>query len=79
MDMTDPMIITEFHDTKICVLAPDDKFENCPEGSYAIIEDSGFYVTMLVIGNNAWTIHSNPVATLEDALDIIADRRQIFV
>ncbi|MGK2889248.1 MAG: hypothetical protein ACSLEN_09385 [Candidatus Malihini olakiniferum] len=61
------------------MLAPNDKFENCPEGFYAIIEDLGFYVTKIVIDNGALTIHSNPVQTLENALDIIADHRCIFV
>ncbi|MBG6241341.1 MAG: hypothetical protein EKE20_05000 [Candidatus Symbiopectobacterium sp. Dall1.0] len=73
------MKITEFNGTRICVLADNDKLTQCPQGSYAVIEDSGFYVSLLVMGNEALTIHHDPVFTLEDALDIIAERRGLFV
>lgn len=73
------MKITAFNDTTICVLAANDVLRDCPEGSYAVIEDAGYYIVMLVMGNDAWTIHPDPVLTLEDALDIIAKRRGIFV
>ncbi|WP_264642470.1 hypothetical protein [Candidatus Symbiopectobacterium sp. NZEC127] len=79
MDMTLPMKITEFNGTRICVLADNDKLTQCPEGSYAVIEDSGFYVSLLVIGSEAWTIHPDLLPTLEDALDLIAERRGLFV
>ncbi|WP_264628154.1 hypothetical protein [Candidatus Symbiopectobacterium sp. NZEC135] len=44
-----------------------------------MIEDSGFYVVLLVTGNDAWTIHPDLVFTLEDALDIIAERRGLLL
>ena len=73
------MNITEFNGTTICVLAAKDKLSDCPEGSYAVIEDSDFYVVMLVIGNDGWTIHPNLLPTLEDAFDLIAERRELLV
>lgn len=47
------MRIVNYCGTTICVLADDDKLAHCPEGSYAVIDDSGFYVVMLVMGNEA--------------------------
>ncbi|MCW2484996.1 hypothetical protein J5069_03700 [Candidatus Symbiopectobacterium sp. NZEC127] len=73
------MKITEFNGTRICVLADNDKLTQCPECSYAVIEDSGFYVSLFVIGGEAWTIHRDLLSTLEDALDLIAERRGLFV
>ncbi|MCW2474106.1 hypothetical protein [Candidatus Symbiopectobacterium sp. NZEC151] len=73
------MIKTDFQGTTICVLASNDKLILCPEGFYAVIEDSGFYVVLLVTGNDAWTIHPDLVFTLEDALDIIAERRGLLL
>ncbi|WP_438812605.1 hypothetical protein [Symbiopectobacterium sp.] len=43
-----------------------------------MIEDSTFYAVLLAMGSNAWVIHPTPVFTLEDALDIIADRLGLF-
>ncbi|WP_232487470.1 hypothetical protein [Pectobacterium parmentieri] len=44
------MIKTDYQGTTICVLDENDKLADCPEGSYAVIEDSGFYVVLLVMG-----------------------------
>ncbi len=79
MGMMLPMKITEFNGTRICGLADNDKLIQCPECSYAVIEDSGFYVSLFVIGGEAWTIHRDLLSTLEDALDLIAERRGPFV
>lgn len=62
------MNITEFNGTKICLLDDSDKATDCPCGSYAVIEDSGFDIVVLVMGDDFWAIHSDPVFTLEDAL-----------
>lgn len=78
MDMTPPMKITEFNGTRICVLADNDKLTQCPEGPYSVIEDSGCYVALLVMGNEEWVIHPDLSPTLEDALDLIAERRRLI-
>ncbi|WP_236840207.1 hypothetical protein [Brenneria goodwinii] len=49
-----------------------------PVGSYAVIEDSGFYIVVHVGEKDAPAIHIDPVSTLEDALDIIAGRLSFF-
>lgn len=64
----------DYHGTTICVLDDNDMLTDCPVGSYAVIEDSGFYVVVLIEEKSAPTIHTDPVPTLEDALDIIAER-----
>ncbi|MEC5321141.1 hypothetical protein VSX61_19735 [Brenneria populi subsp. brevivirga] len=56
----------------ICILGNDDALTECPVSSYAVIEDSGFYVAVRVGENDAPAIHTDPVSTLEDALGIIS-------
>ncbi|GLY59269.1 hypothetical protein Pcaca05_01270 [Pectobacterium carotovorum subsp. carotovorum] len=51
---------------------------DCPAGSYAVIEDSGFYVAVHVGKTDAPAIHTDPVETLECALDIIAKQLSFF-
>ncbi|MCL6328510.1 hypothetical protein EXT51_03205 [Pectobacterium carotovorum subsp. carotovorum] len=63
----------DYHGTTICVLDDNDMLTDCPLGSYAVIEDSGFYVAVRIGETDASAIHIDPVSTLEDALDIIAD------
>ncbi|MEI7252095.1 hypothetical protein [Pectobacterium versatile] len=36
-----------YNGTIICVLDDSDMLTDCPLGSYAVIEDSGFYVAVL--------------------------------
>lgn len=66
------------HGTTICVLDDNDMLPNVPVGAYAVIEDSGFYVAVHVNENYAPAIHTDPAPTLEDALDIIAERKSFF-
>ncbi|AUH00841.1 hypothetical protein CWC46_14105 [Prodigiosinella confusarubida] len=68
----------DYHGTTICVLDDNDMLTDCPIGSYAVIEDSGFYVAVRVDEKDAPTIHTDPVPTLEDALDIIAEQHAFF-
>ncbi|WP_233963550.1 hypothetical protein [Pectobacterium versatile] len=63
----------DYHGTRICILYDNDMLTACPVGSYAVIEDSGFYVAVRIGEKEAPAIHIDPVPTLEDALDIIAD------
>nr|WP_113865022.1 hypothetical protein [Brenneria salicis]NMN90989.1 hypothetical protein [Brenneria salicis ATCC 15712 = DSM 30166]RBP66483.1 hypothetical protein DES54_10310 [Brenneria salicis ATCC 15712 = DSM 30166]RLM32062.1 hypothetical protein BHG07_02940 [Brenneria salicis ATCC 15712 = DSM 30166] len=66
------MKTTYYHGTTICILDDNDMLTACPVGSYAVIEDSGFYVAVRVGETEAPAIHTDPVETLEEALDIIA-------
>ncbi|MBQ4781228.1 hypothetical protein F9U38_11990 [Pectobacterium versatile] len=68
----------DYHGTTICILDDRDMLTDCPVGSYAVIEDSGFYVAVRVGETDAPAIHIDPVPTLEDALDIIAGRLSFF-
>ncbi|MBQ4775249.1 hypothetical protein [Pectobacterium versatile] len=68
----------DYHGTTICVLDDSDMLTDCPVGSYAVIEDSGFYVAVRVGGSDAPAIHTDPVETLESALDIIAEQLSFF-
>lgn len=72
------MRVIDYHGTTICVLNENDMLTECPAGSYAVIEDSGFYVVVRVEEKEAPAIHIDPVPTLEDALDIIAGRLSFF-
>ncbi len=67
-----------YNGTTICVLEDSDMLTDCPVGSYAVIEDSGFYVAVRVGESDAPAIHIDPEPTLEDALDIIAGRLSFF-
>lgn len=67
-----------YNGTTICVLNDSDMLTDCPLGSYAVIEDIGFYVAVRVGETDAPAIHIDPVPTLEDALDIIAGRLSFF-
>lgn len=67
-----------YNGTTICVLDDNDMLTDCPINSYAIIEDSGHYVAVHVEKDVAPAIHTDPVDTLEDALDIIAERCDWF-
>ncbi|MFJ5376908.1 hypothetical protein ACIPSX_06065 [Pectobacterium sp. CHL-2024] len=51
---------------------------DCPIGAYAVIEDSGFYVAVHVGETDAPAIYTDPVETLESALDIIAEQLSFF-
>ncbi|MBL0906718.1 hypothetical protein [Pectobacterium carotovorum] len=64
----------DYHGTTICVLDEHDMLTSYPIGAYAVIEDSGFYVTIHVGETDAPAIHTDPVETLESALDIIAEQ-----
>ncbi|MDY4387911.1 hypothetical protein [Pectobacterium aroidearum] len=68
----------DYQGTTICILDDGDMLTACPLGSYAVIEDSGFYVAVRVGDTDAPAIHIDPVPTLEDALDIIAGRLSFF-
>ncbi|MFP9227625.1 hypothetical protein A0E43_00530 [Pectobacterium cacticida] len=68
----------DYNGTTICVLDNSDMLTDCPIGSYAVIEDSGFYVAVRVGDTDAPAIHIDPVPTLEDALDIIARELSFF-
>ncbi|MCL6399142.1 hypothetical protein EXT62_19975 [Pectobacterium carotovorum subsp. carotovorum] len=68
----------DYHGTTICILDDRDMLTDCPINSYAVIEDSGFYVAVRVGETDAPAIHIDPVPTLEDALDIIAGRLSFF-
>ncbi|MCU1787771.1 hypothetical protein CUU54_02720 [Pectobacterium polaris] len=68
----------DYHGTTVYVLDDNDMLTDCPVNSYAVIEDSGFYVAVRVGGSDAPAIHIDPVPTLEDALDIIAGRLSFF-
>ncbi|WP_233956223.1 MULTISPECIES: hypothetical protein [Pectobacterium] len=68
----------DYHGTTICVLEEHDMLTDCPIGAYAVIEDSGFYVAVHVEESNAPAIHTDPVETLESALDIIAEQLSFF-
>ncbi|WP_165708347.1 hypothetical protein [Pectobacterium polaris] len=68
----------DYHGTTICILNDSDMLTDCPVNSYAVIEDSGFYVAVRVGGSDAPAIHIDPVPTLEDALDVIAGRLSFF-
>ncbi|QCR04467.1 hypothetical protein EH206_09965 [Brenneria nigrifluens DSM 30175 = ATCC 13028] len=68
----------DYHGTTICVLEDNDMLTECPLGAYAVVEDSGFYVVVIVGETEAAAIHIDPVPTLEDALDIIAERHTFF-
>lgn len=68
----------EYQGTTICVLDDSNMLTDCPIGSYAVIEDSGYYVAVRVGETDAPAIHIDPVPTLEDALDIIAGRLSFF-
>ncbi|KHN50735.1 hypothetical protein [Pectobacterium fontis] len=68
----------DYHGTIICVLDDNDMLTDCPVNSYAVIEDSGFYVAVRVGETHAPAIHIDPVPTLEDALDIIARKLSFF-
>ncbi|TCV09100.1 hypothetical protein EDC54_101626 [Samsonia erythrinae] len=68
----------DYHGTTICVLDDSDMLTDCPVRSYAVIEDSGFYVAVRVGETDAPAIHIDPVPTLEDALDIIAGQFSFF-
>ncbi|AYH09436.1 hypothetical protein C5E24_06890 [Pectobacterium parmentieri] len=72
------MEIINYQGTIICVLDDNDMLTDCPVGSYAVIEDSGYYVAVRVGETDAPAIHIDPVPTLEDALDIIAGRLSFF-
>lgn len=72
------MRVIDYHGATICVLNENDMLTECPIGSYAVIEDSGFYVAVHVGENSAPAIHIDPVPTFEDALDIIAGRLSFF-
>ncbi|MEI7143232.1 hypothetical protein WCT84_06540 [Pectobacterium brasiliense] len=67
-----------YNGTTICVLNDSDMLTDCPLGSYAVIEDSGFYVAVRVGETDAPAIHIDPIPTLEEALDIIAGRLSFF-
>ncbi|MEI7370977.1 hypothetical protein [Pectobacterium brasiliense] len=60
----------KYHGTTICILDDSDMLTDCPLGSYAVIEDSGFYVAVRVGETDAPAIHIDPMPTLEDALDV---------
>lgn len=68
-----------YRGTPVCILNENDMLTECTIGSCAIIKDSGFYLATHVDHNEARAIHTDPVPTLKDALDIIAERRGIFV
>ncbi|RLM26500.1 hypothetical protein BIY29_05425 [Brenneria alni] len=68
----------DYHGTTICVLDENDMLMECPAGSYAVIEDFGFYVVVRVGDKEAPAIHTDLVPTLEDALDIIAEQHAFF-
>lgn len=68
----------DYNGTTICVLNDSDMLTDYPVNSYAVIEDSGFYVAVRVGDTDAPAIHIDPVPTLEDALDIIAGRLSFF-
>ncbi|WP_233977260.1 hypothetical protein [Pectobacterium versatile] len=68
----------EYQGTTICILDDSDMLTDCPINSYAIIEDSGHYVAVRVGETDAPAIHIDPVPTLEDALEIIAERLSFF-
>lgn len=58
--------------TTVNILDDDDMLTNCVIGSYAVIEDSGYYVAVRIEEKNAPAIHTDPFASLEEALDKIA-------
>ncbi|KGA39965.1 MULTISPECIES: hypothetical protein [Pectobacterium] len=68
----------DYHGTTICVLDEHDMLTDCPIGAYAVIEDSGFYVAVHIGETDAPAIHTDPVETLESALDIIAEQLSFF-
>ncbi|PWC09651.1 hypothetical protein [Brenneria corticis] len=68
----------DYHGATICVLDDNDMLTECPEGSYAVVEDSGFYVAVIVGKTEATAIHIDPFPTLEDALDEIAEHGGFF-
>ncbi|MEC5343645.1 hypothetical protein ABRZ24_13680 [Brenneria populi] len=68
----------DYHGATICILDKNDMLTDCPADSYAVIEDSGFYVSVCVGEKEAPAIHIDPVPTLEDALDIIAGHLSFF-
>lgn len=61
-----------YHGTTHYILGDNDILTECPVGSYAVIEDSGFYVAVHINENDATAIHTDPVETLDDALVEIA-------
>lgn len=61
--------------TPVYILNKNDMLTECTHGSCAIIEDSGFYLATHVDHKEARAIHIDPVSTLRDALDLIAERR----
>lgn len=68
----------DYHGATICILDDNDMLTACPVGSYAVIEDSGFYIAVHIGEKEAPAIHADPVPTLEDALDIIAEQHSFF-
>lgn len=61
-----------YQGTTVNILDDDDMLTNCAIGSYAIIEDSGYYVAVRIEEKNAPAIHTDPFTSLEGALDEIA-------
>ncbi|MFP1824512.1 hypothetical protein [Lonsdalea quercina] len=58
--------------TTVSILDDDNMLTNCAIGSYAVIEDSGYYVAVRIEEKNAPAIHTAPFASLEEALDEVA-------
>nr|WP_263458437.1 hypothetical protein [Brenneria tiliae] len=61
-----------YQGTTVNILDDDDMLTNCAIGSYAVIEDSGYYVAVRIEEKNAPAIHTDPFTSLEEALDEIA-------
>lgn len=63
----------DYHGTTICVLADDEMLDDCPMRSYAVFSDFGGWLAVKIWPGIAIPLHTDPLPTMEDALDEVAE------
>ncbi|ATZ95280.1 hypothetical protein [Dickeya fangzhongdai] len=67
------MKIIDYKGATICVLEEGEMLDGCPMLSYAIFSDFGGWLAVKIWPGIAIPLHTDPLPTIEDALDEVID------